>query len=116
MALELVDWITPHALVLSLVGELTPAEGILALSRLEQWITRFPGVRLVVDLADTRVGKPEILADFLLSVAVLGGTSGSIAVARPSRAGREVLARLNMDYLAQLPLAASRSVLEGATA
>ena len=99
MALELVDWITPHALVLSLVGELKPADGVLALSRLERWLARFPGVRLVADLADLRGAEPDALEDFLLAVASLG-----VTVSRPNRAAREVLGRLNMDYLAQVPM------------
>lgn len=101
--LEIVDWVTSDALILSPVGELDP-DGCQALkSRLHALLSRWPEARLVIDFASIAAVDPGSTEALFIEVVGRRAQGGAIMIARPSLPVRGVLKAMNLDFWTQLP-------------
>lgn len=111
--LELVDWITPNALVLSLNGELDGAGCCEVETRLQRLLRTCPDICVALDLSGVTAVEAEAAEELLLAVVTMRAQGGSLIIARPSAACIAVLRRLNLAYLPHLP---KERVVAGVTA
>lgn len=112
-SLEIVDWITPNALVLSLNGELD-AEACQAVdARLQPLLRTCPDICVALDLSGVTAVEAGATEELLLNVVAMRARGGSLLIARPSAVCVTVLRRLNMAYLPHLP---KDRVMAGVTA
>ena len=111
--LEIVDWITPNALVLSLNGHLDTVAGRQVDARLRELMRTSPDIQVALDLTGVATVDVEAAEALLLGVVALRARGASFLIARPSAACVTVLRRLNLDFLNHLP---KERVLAGVTA
>jgi anti-anti-sigma regulatory factor len=111
--LELIDWITPNALVLSLNGQLDAAGSHDVEARLQQLLRTCPDICVALDLSGVEAVEVEAAEALFLSVVAMRARGGSLIIARPSAACVAVLRQLNMAFLPHLP---KERVVAGVTA
>lgn len=101
--LEVVEWVTPDALILAPVGELDSDGCKLLRAHLQARLQAWPDMRLVLDLSSVgALATPEAEEVFLEVVAsrVRGGT---LSFLRPSATCQTLLKRLNVTFLPEAP-------------
>ena len=101
--LEIVDWITPTALVLSLNGELDAKAARQVERRLGDLLRTCPDILVTLDLAGVSAVDAEAAEALFLAMVTMRARGGSLIIARPSAACQAVLHRLNLEYLPRLP-------------
>lgn len=102
-SLEIVDWITPDALVLSLVGELGGQARHLVEERVHALLRTWPGIRVTIDLSSVSHADAEAAEELFLDLVASRSSGASLTLACPSAACQLVLHRLNIAYLSKLP-------------
>lgn len=105
---EINDWITPGSLVLSLRGALDDGACRSVAARLHQLLTECPGIRLTLELSGVEALDDDRATDLFLDLVMNRAQSGSLQIACPSQACLPVLKRLNLDFLAALPIEGPR--------
>jgi anti-anti-sigma regulatory factor len=111
--LDIVDWITPNALVLSLVGELDAPACRQVGRRLHELLRTCPDILVTLDLSSVSAVDVEATEELFIGVVAMRARGGSLIIARPSAACQTVLRRLNLEYLPHIP---TDLVLAGVTA
>jgi anti-anti-sigma regulatory factor len=111
--LELQDWVTPDALILSPVGELDGQGCAFLKRRFKALFATWPGLYVTLDLSSTAVLDAEAVEDLLIELVAHKARGAQVMIARPSLSSRAVLRRLNLDFWPQLP---THRPLEGVTA
>jgi rsbT co-antagonist protein RsbR len=101
--LEIVDWITPNALVLSLNGHLDATAGRQVDARLRELLRTSPDILVALDLTGVATVDVDAAEELLLGVVALRARGASFLITRPSAACVTVLRRLNLDFLPHLP-------------
>lgn len=100
---EIIDWITPGSLVLSIKGALDPACCHEVESRMRQLQAECPGIRLTLELGGVTAVDEAAAEDMLLHVIVSRARGGSLQIACPSTACQPLLRRLNVEHLPAVP-------------
>lgn len=111
--LEIVDWIAPDALVISLVGELEAIACREVTQRISGWLGTWPDVRLTLDLSSIAHVATEPAESLFLDLVARRASGATLVFACPSAACQRVLGGLNIPYAPHLPEGAG--MLSGAT-
>lgn len=111
--LDIVDWITPNALVLSLIGDLDAPAARQVERRLHELLRSCPDICVTLDLSAVESVDAEAVEELFIGVVAMRARGGSLIMARPSAACQNVLRRLNLEYLPHIP---TDRVLAGVTA
>jgi anti-anti-sigma regulatory factor len=101
--LDVVDWITPNALILSLNGHLDAHAATLVEARLRDLLRTCPDILVALDLTGVATVETEAAEALFLGVVAMRARGGSLIIARPSAACVTVLRRLNLEFLPHLP-------------
>lgn len=105
--LQLIDWVTPEALVLSLIGELDGPSCRKVEAHLRQLLSQWPGIAITVDLSAVETADPEALESLCLDLVAHRHHGGALHLACPSEACLPTLKQLNLAYLPKLTPARS---------
>lgn len=99
---QMVDWVTPEALVLSLIGDLDALSCRAIAARLRQLLGQWPGMAVTVDLAGVTSADEEALEDLCLDLVAHRSHGGALHLACPSAACLRTLKHLNVDFIPRL--------------
>ena len=100
---EIIDWITPGSLVLSIKGALDRDCCRTIEARLHALQSECPGIRLTLELGGVTAVDEEPAEDMLLQAIVSRSRGGSLQIACPSTACQPLLRRLNVEHLPAVP-------------
>jgi len=112
-SLDIVDWVAPDALVVSLIGELEALACRDVTRRIVHWLGVWPDLRLTLDLSSVAHVAPEAAEALFLDLVARRATGAALVFACPSAACQHVLGSLNIPYAPNLP--AGAGMLSGAT-
>lgn len=111
--LQLIDWVTPEALVLSLLGTLDAPSCRTVAAHLRRLLGQWSGIAITVDLSGVAKADAEALEALCLDLVAHRYHGGALNLACPSEACLPTLKQLKLDYLPRLTPARS---LAGVTA
>ncbi|HEY9722937.1 MAG TPA: hypothetical protein V6D47_13075 [Oscillatoriaceae cyanobacterium] len=112
-SLDIVDWVAPDALVISLIGELDAIACRQVAQRIVHLLGRWPDLRLTLDLSSVAHVAPEAAEALFLDLVARRATGAVLTFACPSAACQHVLGGLNIPYVPILP--AGAGMLSGVT-
>jgi anti-anti-sigma regulatory factor len=98
----MIDWVTPEALVLSLVGDLDAPSSQTIGARLRQLLAQWPGIAVTVDLAGVASADKDALEGLCLDLVANRYRGGALNLACPSAACIATLKQLNIDFIPRL--------------
>lgn len=100
--MQLVDWVMPEALVLSLQGDLDSPACRMVEAHLRRLMAQWQGIALTVDLSGVTGVEPEAFEALCLDLVAHRSYGGALNLACPSDACLPTLKHLALDYVPAL--------------